>query len=79
MTKQYGFTREGVQAFLDDVMDDVMDAIHETGTYEDRLHITVGSRTITIPLISEAYEVIDGALHNVLCTWETEYNYEEEK
>ena len=79
MTKLYGFTREGVQAFLDDVMNDVMEAMHETGTYEDRLYITVGSRTITIPMVSEIYEVIDGALHDALNTWETEYDYEEDK
>ena len=77
MTKQYGFTSEGVQAFLDDVIGDVMEAIHETGTYEDRLYITVGSRTIVVPMVSETYEALDGALHDAVDIWETEYEREE--
>ena len=76
MTKQYGFTSEGVQAFLDDVIGDVMDAIHETGTYEDQLYITVGSRTITVPMVSETYEALDGALHDAVNIWESEYEGE---
>ena len=76
MTKQYGFTSEGVQAFLDDVIGDVMDALHETGTYEDQLYITVGSRTITIPMVSETYEALDGALHDAVNIWESEYEGE---
>ena len=77
MTKQYGFTSEGVQAFLDDIVGDVVEAIHETGTYEDKLYITVGSRTIAVPMLSETYEAIDEALHDALCIWETEYEMEE--
>ena len=77
MTKQYGFTSEGVQAFLDDIIGDVMEAIHETGTYENQLYITVGSRTITVPVVSETYEALDGALHDAVCIWETEYEREE--
>ena len=73
MAKQYGFTSEGVQAFLDDVIGDVMDAIHETGTYEDRLYITVGARTIVVPMVSETYEALDGALHDAVTIWESEY------
>lgn len=77
MTKQYGFTSEGVQAFLDDIVGDVMEAMHETGCYEDKVHITVGSRTITIPMVSETYEAIDTALHDALTIWNTEYEREE--
>ena len=73
MTKQYGFTGEGVQAFLDDILGDVMEAIHETGTYEDQLYITVGSRT----MVSETYEALDTALHDALTIWNTEYEWEE--
>ena len=73
MTKQYGFTSEGVQTFLDDVIGDVMEAIHETGTYEDRLYITVGARTIVVPMVSETYEALDGALHDAVNIWEREY------
>ena len=76
MTKQYGFTSEGVQAFLDDILGDVMEAIHETGTYEDSLYITVGSRTIAVPMVSETYEAIDGALHDAVSIWESEYEGE---
>ena len=74
MPKQYGFTGEGVQAFLDDIVGDVMEAIHETGTYEDQLYITVGSRTIAVPMVSETYEALDTALHDAVCIWETEYS-----
>ena len=73
MTKQYSFTGEGVRTFLDDVVGDVMEAIHETGTYEDRLTITVGSRTITLPMIAETYEAIEEALHEAVTIWEEEY------
>ena len=79
MTKQYGFTSEGVQAFLDDVIGDVMDALHETGCYEDRLNITVGSRSITLPMVSETYEALDRALHNAVTIWESEYMEEEKE
>ena len=79
MPKQYSFTNEGVRAFLDDVIGDVMDAMHETGTYEDRLTITVGSRSITVPLVSETYEAIDGALHDAVTIWESEYMEEEQE
>ena len=78
MPKQYSFTSEGVRTFLDDVIGDVMDAMHETGTYEDRLTITVGSRSITVPLVSETYEAIDGALHDAVTIWESEYEGEKE-
>ena len=78
MTKQYGFTSEGVQTFLDDVIGDVMEAIHETGTYEDRLYITVGARTIVVPMVSETYEALDGALHDAVTIWESEYMEEKE-
>lgn len=74
MTIQYGFTSEGVQAFLDDIVGDVMEAMHETGTYEDTLSITVGNRTIAVPMVSETYEAIDGALHDAVSIWETEYS-----
>ena len=77
MTKQYNFTSEGVRAFLDDVIGDVMEAMHETGTYEDRLTITAGSRTITIPLVAETYEAIELALHDAVTIWESEYMEEE--
>ena len=77
MTKQYGFTSEGVRLFLDDIIGDVMEAMHETGCYEDKVHITVGSRTITIPMVSETYEAIDTALHDAVDIWETEYETEE--
>ena len=77
MTKQYSFTSEGVQAFLDDIVGDVMEAMHETGTYEDQLYITVGSRTITAPMVTETYEALDTALHDAVCIWETEYEEEE--
>ncbi len=77
MPKQYGFTSEGVQAFLDDIIGDVMEAIHETGTYEDRLTITAGSRTITIPMVAETYEAIELALHDAVTIWESEYMEEE--
>ena len=79
MTKQYGFTSEGVQAFLDDVIGDVMEALHETGTYDGDIYITVGGRTIAVPMIPESYEALDGALHDTAEIWETEYNYKEEK
>ena len=78
MTKQYSFTSEGVRAFLDDGVGDGMDAMHETGTYEDRLHITVGSRTITVPLVAETYEAIEGALHDAVSIWESEYEGDNE-
>ncbi len=77
MAKQYNFSNEGVRAFLDDVIGDVMDAIHETGTYEDRLYITVGSRTITVPMVAETYEAIERALHDAVTIWESEYMEEE--
>ena len=73
MAKQYSFTGEGVRTFLDDVVGDVMEAIHETGTYEDRLYITVGSRTITLPMLAETYEAIEEALHDAVAIWEEEY------
>ena len=76
MTKQYGFTSEGVRAFLDDVIGDVMEAIHETGTHEDRLYITVGARTIVVPMVSETYEALDGVLHDAVNIWESEYEGE---
>lgn len=77
MTIQYGFTSEGVRTFLDDIVGDVMEAMHETGCYEDKVHITVGNRTIAVPMVSETYEAIEGALHDAVSIWETEYEREE--
>lgn len=73
MAKQYSFTSEGVRTFLDDIVGDVLEAIHETGTFEDRLYITVGSRTITLPMVAETYEAIEEALHEAVTIWEEEY------
>lgn len=73
MTKHYDFTNEGVRSFLDDIVGDVIEAIHETGTYEDMLYLTVGNRTIAVPMISEVYEAIDTALHDAADIWESEY------
>ena len=78
MPKQYSFTSEGIEAFADDVIGDVMDAIHETGTYNDKLQITVGSRTIIIPMVSETYEALASMLHNAVTIWESEYEGEKE-
>ena len=77
MTKHYSFTSEGVRTFLDDIVGDVMEAIHETGTCEDQLHITIGSRTIVAPMVSETYEALDTALHDAIDIWKTEYEQEE--
>ena len=79
METQYKFTREGVRTFLDDVIGDVMDSIHETGTYNSDVYITIGSRTIALPMIAETYEAIEGALHDAVDIWESEYLTEEEK
>ena len=78
MTKHYSFTSEGVRTFLDDIVGDVMEAIHETGTYEDQLSITVGSRTIQLPMVAETYEAIEGALHDAVSIWESEYEGDNE-
>ena len=77
MKTQYKFTREGVRTFLDDVIGDVMDSIHETGTYDSDAYITIGSRTIALPMIAETYEAIDEALHDAIDIWESEYKEEE--
>lgn len=79
MQANYSFTSEGVRSFLDDVIGDVMDAIHETGTYEGDAYLTIGSRTIALPMIAETYEAIDEALHDAIDIWESEYLTEEEK
>ena len=73
MTKQYSFTGEGVRSFLDDVIGDVMEALHETGAYEGKVQITIGSRTITVSMVSETYEAIENALHDAVTIWEEEY------
>lgn len=73
MTKHYSFTREGVRTYLDDILEDIMESIHETGTFSNDLYITVGSRTIAIPMVAETYEAIDGALLDSVDIWETEY------
>ena len=77
MKANYSFTSEGVRSFLDDVIGDVMDAIHETGTYESDAYITIGSRTIALPMLAETYEAIDEALHDAIDIWESEYMEEE--
>ena len=79
MKTQYSFTSEGVRTFLDDVIGDVMDGIHETGTYESDAYITIGARTIALPMIAETYEAIEEALHDAINIWESEYLTEEEK
>ena len=73
MKATHQFPPEGVRAFLDDVFGDVMDALNETGTYEGDIYITVGSRTITLPMIPETYEALEHALHDTAEIWETEY------
>ena len=73
MRATHQFTPEGVRAFLDDIFGDVMDALHETGTYEGDIYITVGSRTIALPMIPETYEALEHALHDTAEIWETEY------
>ena len=64
--KRYNFTGEGVRTFLDDILGDVMEALHETGTYEDKVIITVGGRTIAVPMVSETYEAIEQALSDAV-------------
>lgn len=73
MTAHYRFTSEGIEAFTDDIIGDVMEAMHETGTYNDKLQITVGSRTIIIPMVSETYEALESMLHDAVTIWEEEY------
>ena len=73
MTKQYGFTSEGVRTFCDDIIGDVMEALDETGAYEDAIYITVGSRTITVPMVAEAYESVENMLRDSVAIWEEEY------
>lgn len=79
MTKRYSFTSEGVRFFLDDIVGDVMDSLHETGTYDGDIYITVGGRKLALPMIPESYEAIERALLDSVDIWETEYNYKEEK
>ena len=73
MAKQYNFSNEGVRTFLDDIIGDVMGSLHETGAYDGEIYITVGSRTIAVPMIPESYEAIERALHDAADIWETEY------
>lgn len=73
MTKHYSFTREDVRTYLDDILGDIMESIHETGTFSNDLYITVGSRTIAVPMVAETYEAMDRALLDSVDIWETEY------
>ena len=73
MKATYQFSSEGVRSFLDDIIGDVMDSLNETGTYDGDIYITVGSRTIAVPMIPESYEAIERALHDAADIWETEY------
>ena len=73
MKATYQFSSEGVRSFLDDIIGDVMDSLHETGSYDGGIYITVGSRTIAVPMIPESYEAIERALHDAADIWETEY------
>lgn len=73
MKATHNFTSEGVRSFLDDIIGDVMDSLHETGTYDGDIYITVGGRTIAVPMIPESYEAIERALHDAADIWETEY------
>lgn len=73
MKANYQFSSEGVRSFLDDIIGDVMDSLNETGTYDGDIYITVGSRTIAVPMIPESYEAIERALHDAAGIWETEY------
>ena len=73
MKATHQFTPTGARAFLDDVFGDVMDALHETGSYEGDIYITIGSRTIVLPMIPETYEALEHALHDTAEIWETEY------
>lgn len=79
MAKHYSFTSEGVRTFLDDILGDVMDALNETGTYEGDINITIGARTISVPMVAEAYEAIERALLDSVDIWETEYKKEEKE
>ena len=79
MTKQYAFTSEGVQLFLDNIIGDVMDSLHETGCYDGDIYITVGARKIVVPMVAETYEAIERALHDAVGIWETEYTREEKE
>ena len=71
--KQYKFTGDGVRTFLDDVVGDVMESIHENGGYNGNVTITIGNRSITVPLLSETYEALDRALCESVEIWESEY------
>ena len=73
MPKHYGFTSEGVRMFLDDVIGDVMDSLHETGAYDGEITITIGSRQISVPMVAETYEAMDRALLDSVDIWESEY------
>ena len=53
----YELTKKGVAAFLDDILEDVL----ETEEYSP-IEITIGSRTITADLFSEVYEALEELL-----------------
>lgn len=53
----YELTKKSVAAFLDDILEDVL----ETEEYSP-IEITIGSRTITADLFSEVYEVLEELL-----------------
>ena len=69
--KEYELTNDGLSAFLDDVLIDVL----ECSEYNP-IEITIGSRTISADLYPETFELLDIMLKKTLEIIEEEYNDE---
>lgn len=66
MAIKYPFTKEGVEWFRDDTINDIMNAIENGNTEDFDLFITIGNREIKIPLAPETYETLEKFLENTI-------------
>lgn len=67
--EEYALTKEGIAAFMGDVVDDVMD----NGIY-DPIQIIIGCRTISATLFPETYEALETMLKESQQIIEEEYS-----
>ena len=69
--KEYALTKEGITDFLGETLDNILD----NGIY-DPIQITIGSRTISVTIYPETFELLETMLQESIEIIEEEYNDE---
>lgn len=75
MTIKYPFNKEGIENFLDDSLEDIHEALaseNPDDINDHDVYITIGSRTVRIPIYAEVYEELSDFLNNTIKIMEDE-------